>query len=81
MSFYDERILPHVINKLCSLRPNQKQRQKIVPLAQGRVLEIGFGSGLNVPFYDASKVEKIWGLEPSAGMRAKARALVEASSD
>ena len=80
MSYYEERILPHIINKLCSASPNQKQRQKIVPLAEGRVLEIGFGSGLNVPFYDASKVEKIWGLEPSEGMRAKSKPLVDASS-
>ena len=79
MKFYEERVLPHIINKLCSSSPNQKQRQKIVPLAEGRVLEIGFGSGLNVPFYDASKVEMIWGLEPSEGMRAKARPLIEAS--
>ena len=80
MSFYEERILPHIINKLCSSSPNQKQRQKIVPLAEGRVLEIGFGSGLNVPFYDTGKVKKIWGLEPSQGMRAKAKPLVDASS-
>jgi len=79
MSFYEERILPHVITKLCSSSPNQKQRQKIVPLAEGRVLEIGFGSGLNVPFYDAGKVQKIWGLEPSPGMRAKAKPVVDAS--
>ena len=80
MSFYEERILPHIINKACSASPNQKQRQKIVPLAEGRVLEIGFGSGLNVPFYDTGKVEKIWGLEPSKGMRIKARPLVDAST-
>jgi len=79
MKFYEERVLPHIINKLCSSSPNQKQRQKIVPLAEGRVLEVGFGSGLNVPFYDASKVEMIWGLEPSEGMRVKARPLIEAS--
>jgi ubiquinone/menaquinone biosynthesis C-methylase UbiE len=80
MSFYEERILPHIINKLCSSSPHQKQRQKIVPLAEGRVLEIGFGSGLNVPFYDTGKIKKIWGLEPSQGMRARAKPLVDASS-
>ena len=79
MRFYDERVLPHIINKLCSSSPNQKQRQKIVPLAKGRVLEVGFGSGLNVPFYDTTKVEKIWGLEPSEGMRAKSHPMIEAS--
>ncbi|TFG86560.1 MAG: class I SAM-dependent methyltransferase [Chromatiales bacterium] len=80
MSFYEERILPHVIAMACSAKPIQKQRQKIVPLAEGRVLEIGFGSGLNVPFYDPGKVAKIWALEPSEGMRAKAKPQVDASS-
>ena len=63
MTFYDDRVLPHLINFACSTRPNQKQREKIVPLAEGDVLEIGFGSGLNLPFYDTQKVRKIWGLE------------------
>ncbi len=53
MTFYDDRILPHVINFACSTKPVQEQREKIVPLAEGDVLEIGFGSGLNLPFYNA----------------------------
>ncbi len=76
MSWYEERILPHMINFACSASPNQKQRQKIVPEAAGDILEVGFGSGLNVPFYDSSKVRKIWALEPSEGMRRKARQTV-----
>jgi ubiquinone/menaquinone biosynthesis C-methylase UbiE len=79
MSFYEDRVLPHLIDLACSAKPNQKQREKIVPLARGEVLEIGFGSGLNLPFYDARKVHKIWGLEPSEGMRRKALPMVEAS--
>jgi ubiquinone/menaquinone biosynthesis C-methylase UbiE len=79
MSFYEDRILPHLINLACSSKPTRKQREKIVPLAEGDVLEIGFGSGLNLPFYDLQKVRKIWGLEPSAGMRRKARPSVDAS--
>lgn len=79
MSFYSERILPHLIDFTCSAKPNQKQREKIVPQAEGDVLEIGFGSGLNLPYYDSTKVRRIWGLEPSAGMRRKAEPLVEAS--
>jgi len=79
MSFYENRILPHLTDLACSARPNQKQREKIVPLAEGEVLEIGFGSGLNLPYYDARKVTKIWGLEPSEGMRRKSRNLVAAS--
>ena len=77
MSWYSERVLPHLIDFACSASPNQKQRQKIVPDAAGDILEIGFGSGLNVPFYDPSKIRKIWALEPSAGMRRKAQAALD----
>ena len=69
MGFYDEKILPRFINLACSSKPSMKQREKIVPHAAGDVLEIGFGSGLNVPFYNRQKVRKIFGLEPSEGMR------------
>lgn len=40
-----------------------------MPLAEGRVLEIGMGAALNLPYYDPDKVEFVWGLEPSEGMR------------
>jgi len=79
MSFYEHRVLPHLIHFACSAKPNRKQREKIVPLAEGDVLEIGFGSGLNLPFLDTQKVRKIWGLEPSEGMRRKAQPMVDAS--
>lgn len=69
MGWYDERILPHLINLACSTKPTRKQRAKVVPLARGDVLEIGIGSGLNLPYYDKAKVRKVWGLEPSGGMR------------
>lgn len=73
MSFYDNHVLPHMINFACGMKPIRKQREKVVPLAEGRVLEIGMGSGLNIPYYDRDKVEFVWGLEPSEGMRRKAR--------
>lgn len=79
MSFYEDRILPHLINCACSTKPTRKQREKIVHHAEGDVLEIGFGSGLNLPFYAAQKVRKIWGLEPSEGMRRKAQPMVDES--
>jgi SAM-dependent methyltransferase len=72
MGFYDDRILPHVINLACGSKPIRYQRRKVVPQAQGRVLEVGMGSGLNLDYYDPSKVEFVWGLEPSRGMRRKA---------
>jgi ubiquinone/menaquinone biosynthesis C-methylase UbiE len=79
MSFYEDRILPHLVDYACSSKPNRKQREKIVPLAEGDVLEIGFGSGLNLPHYDRNRVRRIWGLEPSVGMRRKAQPLIEAA--
>lgn len=79
MSFYAEHILPHLIDLACSTRPQRKQREKIVHLAEGDVLEIGFGSGLNLPYYDAAKVRRVFGLEPSAGMRKKAQPMIEKS--
>lgn len=79
MSFYSDRILPHCIDCGCAAKPISRQREKVVPQAAGRILEVGMGSGLNIPFYTAEKVELVWGLEPSAGMREKARARVEAA--
>jgi ubiquinone/menaquinone biosynthesis C-methylase UbiE len=73
VTFYNERILPHLIDHACSIGPIMKLRQQIVPLASGAVLEVGMGSGVNLAFYDPGKVEFVWGLEPSAGMRRKAR--------
>jgi ubiquinone/menaquinone biosynthesis C-methylase UbiE len=73
MGFYDRYILPPLINLACSSKPNMKQREKIVPRAEGDVLEIGVGSGLNLGYYDTAKVRKFWGLEPSEGMRKLAR--------
>ena len=55
-----------------------RQREKLVPLASGRVLEVGMGSGLNLPFYDARRVTKVWGLEPSPEMSKMASSAVEA---
>lgn len=62
-------MLPHALNLACGFKAIRRQRQKVVPAAEGRVLEIGFGSGLNVPYYDFGKVTKLWALEPSEGMR------------
>jgi ubiquinone/menaquinone biosynthesis C-methylase UbiE len=68
-----------MINLACSSSPAQKQREKIVPRASGDVLEIGFGSGLNLPHLDRDKVRRIWGLEPSSGMRKIAAEAIAAS--
>jgi ubiquinone/menaquinone biosynthesis C-methylase UbiE len=79
MGFYEKVVLPRVLDLACGQEPISKQREKVVPLAEGRVLEIGMGSGLNLPFYDRSRVELVWGLEPSASMRRRAAARVAAA--
>lgn len=73
MGVYDRYVLPTLTHWACSSKPNMKQREKIVPLAEGEVLEIGLGSGLNLSYYDTAKVHKLWGLEPSEGMRKLAK--------
>lgn len=80
MSWYAETILPRLINLACATGPTRRQREKIVPLATGDVLEIGFGSGLNLPYYDRDKVRRIWGLEPAEGMRRLATVAVRESN-
>lgn len=73
-SFYDRHILPRLIGCACASPAIMKQRAKVVPLATGEVLELGIGGGLNLAFYDPSKVAKVTGVDPSAELRARAAA-------
>ena len=73
MTFYEKHCLPHLIHFACGSQPIARLRRKVVPLAEGRVLEVGMGGALNLPFYDPGKVDFIWGLEPSEWMRKLAR--------
>jgi ubiquinone/menaquinone biosynthesis C-methylase UbiE len=68
MKFYEETILPWAINRVMAKKEFALERKKMVPLATGRVLEIGMGSGFNVPFY-SSDVERLFGLEPSKKLK------------
>lgn len=72
-SWYERYVLPYLLDFACGLGPIAEQRQKIVPLASGRVLEIGIGTGLNLRFYDKSKVAKLVGIDPAEQMHALAR--------
>ena len=46
-------------------------------MAEGKVLEIGIGSGLNLPFYDKSKLDELWGLDPSEGLSEMAKQVAD----
>ena len=72
MSFYRERIYPHLVSVLGNPKPIADIRQRIVPLAHGHVLEIGVGTGTNFPLYDSARVQKVYALEPNKGMLRRA---------
>ena len=65
MSLYNKYILPKFLNCACGSKPINYQRQKVVPLAKGKVLDIGIGSGLNIPFYNSDKIDQVVGIDPS----------------
>src|SRR5262249_45681369 len=68
MSFYRDQIYPYLVSRLGNPKPIQEIRQRIISLAQGKVLEIGVGAGANFVHYDPAKVSKLYALEPNPGM-------------
>jgi ubiquinone/menaquinone biosynthesis C-methylase UbiE len=68
MPFYKDRVYPHLVTMLGNPKPIREVRQRILPLAEGRVLEIGVGPGVNFVHYDPAKVSKVYALEPNPGM-------------
>ena len=77
MSLYDKYVLPKFLNCACGSKPVSRQRQKVVPLVEGKVLEVGVGTGLNLPFYDKSKIDELWGLDPSEELSDMARKVAD----
>lgn len=67
-NWYERNVLPWLIDFACGMKSVGKQRMKVIPQARGRVLEIGIGTGLNLPFYDAGRVSELVGVEPSLRM-------------
>lgn len=72
-SWYDRHVLPYLIDMACGIRPVARQREKVVPLAHGQVLEVGIGTGLNIPFYDKTRVSRITGVDPALRMHGLAQ--------
>jgi ubiquinone/menaquinone biosynthesis C-methylase UbiE len=68
MPFYRDHIYPRLVSLLGDPKPIREVRQRIVRLAQGRVLEIGVGPGVNFVHYDPARISKVYALEPNPGM-------------
>ena len=64
-SWYERHVLPYLIDLACGMPAVEKQRRAVVPLASGQVLEIGIGTGRNLRYYDAGKVQRLYGLDPA----------------
>jgi SAM-dependent methyltransferase len=78
MSFWNDTVLPRLIDRGMRNEFMAQHRNRAAPLASGRVLEIGLGSGLNIPFY-TNEITHLFGLEPSAVLCAKADEFVAAA--
>lgn len=64
MRFYDQRVLPRIIDSLCAIPPLRPLRRRVCLGLAGEIVEIGFGSGLNVPFYPP-EVTRVAAIEPA----------------
>lgn len=64
--------MPRLVACACANAPMQRARKRLVPLARGRVLELGVGAGPNLALYDRAQVEQVVAVEPSALLRARA---------
>lgn len=73
MSFYNRHVMPRLINAICGMSQFSDQRKKVVPAAEGTVVEVGIGSGLNLPHYDPARVTQIIGIDPDEQMWTAAR--------
>jgi ubiquinone/menaquinone biosynthesis C-methylase UbiE len=72
VNFYDRWVLPPILDLVMRQRQLQKYRREVVAAANGRVLEVGVGSGLNFSLY-GKQVEIVFGIDPSPRLLAIAR--------
>ncbi len=77
MNFYDRWVLPPILDLVMRQTQLEKYRREIVAAASGRVLDVGVGSGLNLPLYD-TQVESVIGIDPSPNLLAIARRRADA---
>ncbi|MEJ2119329.1 MAG: class I SAM-dependent methyltransferase [Alphaproteobacteria bacterium] len=65
---FDGRFVPALVNTVCAGRTFSDRRRRVVPRAEGVVVEAGFGSGLNLAYYDPAKVDTLIGVDPDEAM-------------
>jgi ubiquinone/menaquinone biosynthesis C-methylase UbiE len=68
LSWYARCIAPYLVHAGCSANAFAHMRRRMIPRAEGIVVEIGFGSGLNLPYYDAARVKRLVGVDPDGTM-------------
>ena len=79
MGIYGDHVLPRIINVGCDMKASREQRARACEGLAGEVVEIGFGSGLNIPFYPA-EVTRVAAVEPAdVGWKLAAKRLREAT--
>ena len=76
-SWWDRHAVPRLIRCACSQGQIMKARSKVVPNASGDVLELGCGGGINMEFYNWSRVSSFTGLDPSPELLAMSRAAAQ----
>ena len=64
MGIYSDHVLPRLVNVACGMKSGDPLRERVCAGLDGEVVEIGFGSGLNVPFY-SERVSKVSAVEPA----------------
>ena len=77
-SWWERHGVPRLIKCACSQGQIMKARSKVVPHAQGDVLELGCGGGINMEFYEPARVTSFTGLDPSPELLAMSRAAAAA---
>lgn len=73
-NWWDEHVVPRIVKLGCGSEHIMELRREVVPLARGRVFELGCGGGINQPLYDPGQVTGFAGLDPSGKLLDYARA-------